>query len=130
MLHRKALINLIAVAGVFLFSGYCGAKELSGKVRWSGLVELNESVSVGRGASLTIAPGTRITISSPQVKISVQGILQSSGSASAPVIFKGPKGWLGVEFMEAPPASYLRWTEFYSAQAAIRTFATDCKAEH
>ncbi len=127
---RWVKTSLIAVAIVLGFSGYCNAKELSGKVRWSGQIDLHESVVVNPGASLTIAPGTQISIANPQVKISVRGFIKATGSASAPIVFKGPTGWLGIEFMEAPPGSTFLWTEFYSAQAAISSFATDFKVEN
>jgi len=130
MWHRKVLNSLLTVGLVLFLAGYCNAKELSGVVRWSGQIDLSESVVVSRGATLTIAAGTRITAANPQVKISVQGLLQAEGSDSAPVIFSGPTGWLGVEFMEAPAGSFFHWAEFYSSQAGISSFATNFKVEN
>ena len=130
MWQRKVQSSLLAGFIVLLLTGYGYAGELSGKVRWSGQVELQESVVVSRGATLTIVAGTQITAANPQVKISVQGLLQVQGNASAPVIFSGPNGWAGVEFMEAPAGSFFHWAQFRSAQAAISSFATDFTVEN
>jgi nitrous oxidase accessory protein NosD len=130
MWHRKLLTScVVALVSVFLV-GTCYATELSGKVKWSGQVELQESVIISPGASLTIAPGTQISIANTGVKISVRGLITSNGRADEPVVFKGPSGWLGIEFMEAPRGSSVTWTEFYSAQSALSSFATDFKVEN
>jgi hypothetical protein len=130
MLHRKLLTSCVVALAIFSLFGNCYGQELSGKVKWSGQVDLQEPVIVSPGASLTIAPGTQISIANAQVKISVRGVIKSNGSAAAPVVFKGPSGWLGIEFMEAPRGSSLSWTEFYSAQAAVSSFATNFRVEN
>lgn len=130
MWHQKGLTSLSFVVIVLFLSVYCHAEEINGKVRWSGQVDLQESVVVGPDALLVIAPGTKISIANPQVKISVRGLIQATGNAKSPIIFKGPTGWLGIEFMEAPRKSFLRWAEFYAAKAAISSFATDFRVEN
>ena len=129
MWHRRLLTScFIAFASLILVST-CFGMELTGKVKWSGQVDLQEPVIVTPGAILTIAAGTQVSVANAQVKISVRGLIKSNGSAAAPVVFKGPKGWLGIEFMEAPQGSSFVWTEFYSAHAALSSFATDFKVE-
>lgn len=130
MWHRKLQTSLLAGFIVVFLSCYCQGKELSGEVRWSGRVNLAESVLVDRGATLTIAAGTRVTAANAQVKISVLGQLHVDGNSSSPVIFTGTTGWQGVEFMEASLGSYFRWADFASARAAISSFATDFRVEN
>ncbi len=121
--------SLVVLFGLALIGSSFGM-ELTGQVKWQGQVDLQESVIVNRDAVLTIAPGTQISAANEQVKISVRGLIKSHGSAAAAVVFKGPKGWLGVELMEASQGSVFVWTEFYSAQAAISSFATDFRVEN
>lgn len=130
MWHRNLLTSCVIVLAIVFLTGPCYGMELSGKVKWSGQVDLQEPVMINPGASLTIAPGTQVSLANAQVKITVRGLIKSNGSATAPVVFKGPSGWMGIEFMEAPKGSSLSWTEFYSAQAAISSFATDFKVEN
>ena len=131
MWRQKVLIRFsaaLALVGLAASSGF--GEELSGQVRWDGHVELNEVVVVPPTATLMIAPGTRIVAATTQVRISVRGVLQVEGSASAPVVFSGPQGWQGIEFMEAPAGSRLRWAEFHAASSAISSYATDFKVEN
>lgn len=131
MWHQKIIISLAAgLILALLAGGVCFGKDLSGKVRWSGLVDLDGPVVVRPDATLVIAPGTRIVAASARVKISVQGRLQVEGSPEAPVSFTGEKGWQGVEFMEASDGSVISWAEFRSASAAISSFATDFRVEN
>ena len=130
MWHQRLLTSWIVAFGSLILVSTCFGMELTGEVKWSGQVDLQEPVIVSPGATLTIAPGTQVSVANAQVKISVRGLITSNGSAAAPVVFKGPKGWLGIEFMEAPQGSSLVWTEFYSAQAALSSFATDFKVEN
>lgn len=130
MWHRNLLISCIVCLLSFLLSAVSYGMELSGKVQWSGQIDLKEPVVVTPGASLTIAPGTQVTAANEQVKISVRGFIKSNGTATAPVVFRGTSGWQGIEFMEAPPGSSLSWTEFHSANAAISSFATDFRVEN
>ena len=131
MWRRKNLYNSLGGLVVLLCSvAVCSGEDLSGTVRWSGQVELSEPVVVGPKATLTIAAGSNIVAKTPQAKIRVQGILRVEGKPDAPVRFSGAQGWQGVEFMEAPHDSEIRWAEFSSAKAAISSFGTDFKVAH
>ena len=130
MWHRRLLTSCFIAFASLILVGTCVGMELTGKVKWSGQVDLQEPVIVNPGATLTIAPGTQVSVANAQVKISVRGLIKSQGSAAAPVVFKGPEGWLGIEFMEAPQGSSFVWTEFYSAKAALSSFATDFRVEN
>jgi nitrous oxidase accessory protein NosD len=130
MWHRKALISLIVGLTVLFLTGSALAQELNGKVRWSGEVVLDEPVLVHRDATLTIAAGTQLVIKDPKVKISVQGLLLVNGTEAAPVSFTGLSGWEGIEFMEAPKGSVIRWADFHSAKTAIASFETDFLVEN
>ena len=126
----KTIINLVVGLTVLSLTGPVLAQELNGKVRWSGEVILDEPVLVHRDATLTIAAGTQLVIKDPKAKISVQGILQVNGTEAAPVSFTGLPGWEGIEFMEAPKGSVVRWADFHSAKAAIVSFETDFHVEN
>lgn len=126
----KTIINLVVGLTVLSLTGPVLAQELNGKVRWSGEIILNEPVLVHRDATLTIAAGTQLVIKDPKAKISVQGIIQINGTEAAPVTFTSPSGWEGIEFMEAPKGSVVRWTVFHSAKAAIVSFETDFLVEN
>jgi nitrous oxidase accessory protein NosD len=128
MWHRKVHISLVTTFAILMLTGGHGlAKELTGKVHWSGQVKLQEPVVVMPKAILVIAPGTQIVATTAEVKISVRGKIESQGTSAAPILFTGKSGWQGVEFMEGANGSELTWTEFESAAAAISSFATDFK---
>ncbi len=128
---RSRLNSLIMTTCILLLAaGSCFAAELRGNVRWSGTVELKEPVQLLPGATLAIAAGTRVTVKNPQAKVSVQGRLMIDGTKTAPVIFDSVAGWEGIEFMEAPPGSVVRWSVFKAAQAAVSSFSTDFRVEN
>lgn len=129
MWQRRVRNSLIVAALCLLSAGSGHGRELSGDLRWSGRVELDEAVVVARGATLTIAAGTQVVAANPQVRISVHGLLQVAGTAAAPVSFAGPAGWQGLEFMEAPAGSVIRGAQFSAAKAAISSFTTDFRVE-
>jgi parallel beta-helix repeat protein len=100
------------------------AKTLSGKTRWSGTVTLTEAVNVPRGSILTITAGTTVVPKSADAVITVGGKLLIEGTPAAPVVFKGPAGWRGIEFFEAESGSRIRHARFSGAAAALSTVAT------
>lgn len=79
---------------------------------WQGEVKVPADVLVPRGITLTIRPGTRVTVASadstktdpeymsPQTEITVRGTLRVEGTAGAPVEFSGegtkPGSWAGI----------------------------------
>ena len=130
MWHRKALSSFIVGLMALSLTGPVLAQELNGKILWSGEVILDEPVLVHRDATLTITAGTQLVVKDPKAKISVQGVLQVNGTEAAPVSFTGLPGWEGIEFMEAPQGSAVRWADFHSAKAAIVSFETDFLVEN
>lgn len=129
-LRRQLNSLFLAVFIPLIVVGIGHARELNGQERWSGTVALKEPVQVMPGGTLTIAAGTRVTVKDPQARISVQGRLLVEGSKAAPVVFDGVAGWEGIEFMEAPPDSRVRWAEFRAAVAAISSFSTNFRVEN
>ncbi len=130
MWHRKVLSSLVSGLVLIVLSGSCFGQDLTGEVRWSGKVELSESILVAPGATLTLAAGTQLVVKNPQSKLSVQGTLKVLGSKAAPVVFSSVAEWEGVELMEASPDSLFRWAVFNSAKSAITSFATDFRVEN
>jgi nitrous oxidase accessory protein NosD len=69
---------------------------------WSGSISLEEDILIPAGVTLTIAPGTIVSIAeaestktdpeylSPLVEITVRGTLRAAGIAQAPIIFSSP----------------------------------------
>jgi hypothetical protein len=53
-------MRTLAVILILALSSHCLALEINGQATWSGLVELQEDVVIADGASLTIAPATRV----------------------------------------------------------------------
>lgn len=101
------------------------AANLPGTTRWTGEVRLAEAVNVPRGATLTIAAGTRIVASSSEAVLAVSGKLLVEGTQAAPVVFETPAGWRGIQFVEGEKGSLIRHARFTRAASAISTIATD-----
>ncbi|PLX82506.1 MAG: hypothetical protein C0614_06090 [Desulfuromonas sp.] len=101
------------------------AAEIKGEQVWRGQVELKEAQIVQEKAVLTIAAGTRVTVTDAAAKLNVRGRLLIQGTQAAPVIFVTPSDWQGIEFMEAEPGSEIHWGRFAGAKMAISSFGTD-----
>lgn len=101
------------------------AREYPGATRWVGEVKLVEPVSIPRGATLTIGPGTRVTTQSADALIAVAGRILIDGTAAAPVVFDTPVGWQGIQLVEAEAGSQIRHARFARAASAVSTIATD-----
>lgn len=101
------------------------AADLPGTTRWSGEIKLREAVNIPRGATLTVAAGTRVVAPSPEAIIAVSGKLLVEGTQAAPVVFATPAGWRGIQFVEAESGSRIRHARFARAASAISTIATD-----
>ena len=69
MWHRRLLTSWIVAFASLILVSTCFGMELTGKVKWSGQVDLQEPVIVSPGATLTIAPGTQVSVANTQVKI-------------------------------------------------------------
>ena len=91
---------------------------------WSGDITVTSDVTVPAGHTLTIAPGTRITLvgdsipdSTAGADIIVRGNLQANGTASAPITFAPATPgttWGQIRFIDAAP-SLFRYTHIHGA---------------
>ncbi len=93
--------------------------NIKGRTTWQGEVVLRQTVTVEKGAVLTIAPGTTVKPLAAEAKLVVHGSLQVKGTPQANVVFAGPAGWQGIEFFQADPGSRLEHARFDKAQVAI-----------
>lgn len=103
---------------------------IKGKVRWQGEVILNGPVTVAKGATLTIAAGTRIKPLKVEDKLVVHGVLLVNGSAAAPVTVVPLKQWQGIDFFEADPGSRLDYLQITGAEVGISSIASDFQVRH
>jgi parallel beta-helix repeat protein len=104
--------SLLALIGV-LAALPAAASVLTTDTVWKGEVSVTEDVLVPQGVTLTILPGTTVTISpsdstktepeylSPLTEITVRGTLKAEGTREAPVLFQSVKGarnegWSGI----------------------------------
>jgi parallel beta-helix repeat protein len=125
MWFRKRFPETCCCLILLLFvAGSLEAAVLNGMNRWSGQVELSESTQVARGATLTIAAGTRVTVKEGTAGISVQGRILIKGTAQAPVLIAGPAGWSGIELIEGEGESLFEYVDFRGGQSAISSIAT------
>src|SRR5512137_1641041 len=95
LIHLAAGILLLLASA--LSPGLVAAAVLTTDTVWQGEVRLDEDVLVPAGVTLTVAPGTRITVSaaestktdpeylSPLAEITVRGILRVTGTRERPV---------------------------------------------
>jgi len=127
MWHRKLRTEryLAGLWLVLLAACPVGAKELKGEQVWHGQIELNEAHMVQEKSVLTVAAGTRVTVTSPAAKLNVRGRLLIQGTQTEPVVFVTPGDWEGIEFMEAEPGSEIHWARFAGAKMALSSFGTD-----
>lgn len=102
---------ILCILAAFLPS-LSSAKVISIDTFWQGEISVTEDILVLPGVTLTIRPGTRITVAladgtktdpeylSPLLEINVRGQLKVEGSSRNPVIFsteeKKPGGWAGI----------------------------------
>ena len=98
--------------------------------RWSGQVELSAPLRVALGAVLEIAPGTEVKVSSADAKLMVRGRLLILGSEAAPVLFRTPKNWQGIEFVEAEAGSRIEFARFADCRQAVSIIATSPQLRH
>jgi len=116
-----------------LLPGLAAAAVLTTDTVWQGEVRLDEDVLVPAGVILTVAPGTRITVSaaestktdpeflSPLAEITVRGILRVNGTQEQPVSFAGSGskagGWAGI-IVDGGTAQ-LAWCRIGGADTAV-----------
>ena len=78
---------------------------LSNNETWSGTIEMTGSVKVPQGITLNITAGTLIVVkANSSIQLLIEGILNSNGTKSNPVVFKGElynnsySQWEGIKF--------------------------------
>ncbi len=98
---------------------------LSGETRWSGEVKLSRAVQVNQGATLIIAPGTRIRPAKAEARLLIRGLLKAQGTSAAPIVFAGTADWQGIEFYESDPASIIEQARFEKAATAISSLSAN-----
>jgi len=124
------MLTLILRLGVLLllFPGLCLAQSrylvIDTNTTWNGSVELQKSVQIEVPGVLTIAAGTRVVMTDPQLTFSVQGVLHINGTEEKPVLFVTPEGWKGISFVEAAKGSVIRSARFSRCAQALGIIAT------
>lgn len=128
-LPRRSLKLALALTAMLGLALSAQAGQLSGQVRWTGQVQLKSATVVPKGATLTIAAGSRVLVSDASAGISVQGRILVEGSEAAPVVFAAPEGWVGIDLVEGEPSRF-RHVRFSKAMAAISSIATPFEVSH
>jgi nitrous oxidase accessory protein NosD len=107
------------------------AAPLKSNTTWSGTVTLKEMVTVEKGATLTLAPGTTVRATSADAGIAVAGTIKINGSAAAPVVLSGVKGWKGIMLNETGAALHrLAYARFSDAENGISLMAGQVEIRH
>jgi parallel beta-helix repeat protein len=99
----------------------------AGETEWQGMIEVREPVRIPRGSSLIIRAGASIQITSPANLFDVSGQIRVEGTPDDRVVFASPKGWRGINFVEAEAGSQIAGAKFSAAETAISSIATDFK---
>ncbi|MBE0504050.1 MAG: right-handed parallel beta-helix repeat-containing protein [Desulfuromonadales bacterium] len=107
------------------------AAPIKSNTTWSGTVTLKEMISVEKGATLTLAPGTIVRASSPEAGIAVSGTIKVNGSAAAPIVLSGAKGWKGIMLNETGAAPHrVSHARFSDAENGISLMAGQIDIRH
>lgn len=122
--------------------------SLSGQVTWSGVVQLDRSVVVRKGATLRVLPGTTVRFRRfdwdgdgiGDGELSVEGTLLAEGTPDAPIVFASaepsphPSDWkyLSVNFAAGASLKNVRISHAYSGIQVHFSPAqiTDCEFSH
>ncbi|GAB4278382.1 MAG: hypothetical protein Kow0092_34170 [Deferrisomatales bacterium] len=124
---------------VFVFGARADEKGVLGGTRtWSGVVRVAEDLWVPPGATLVIAPGTRVLFApalstktdplfwSPGTELAVGGRLEVRGRPGAPVVFEGEGPWGGL--VAAPGARvHLAHARVLGADAGLTCVGAVCE---
>ena len=107
------------------------AAPLKSNTTWSGAVNLKEMVIVEPGVTLTLAPGTTVRATNVDAGIAVAGTIKVNGSAAAPVILGGVKGWKGISLNETGAAPHrIDYARFSDAENGISLMAGQVDIRH
>ncbi|MBU1708470.1 MAG: right-handed parallel beta-helix repeat-containing protein [Proteobacteria bacterium] len=123
----------------------CSARTLTENTVWQGNITVEEDILIPAGITLTVKPGTAITVVpsdstktdpeylSPLTEITVRGILRFLGTPSAPIFFKADKTeysteWAGI-IIDGGSAT-LKHGTIEDANAAIQLFSGSLAADH
>ena len=140
----KALVSFLVFLPL-LFPCNSAGEILKSDTVWSGNVSVAEDVVVPRGVTLTVMPGTVVTVSaaestktdpeylSPFTEITVRGTFAVKGTEKAPVVFRlegEPKadGWGGV-FVDGGTATFT-WSRISHGETAVTVLDGTLRAEN
>ena len=148
----RKIIPCCLFSALFALVGFVSSLHAEGLVvgedtLWSGEVTIDGDVLVRSGATLTIAPGTRVTIqpsdstrTEPQylssyTELTVRGVLKAEGTEAQPIIFAvadpaQARQWAGI--MVDGGSVRLSWCRVGDADSALtvirgRVDLTDCR---
>lgn len=129
MLKRRILsLSLLLLSAVPVLAA---AGPVRKNTTWSGSVTLHELVTVEKDATLTLAPGTILRATTPEAGIAVSGTIRVNGSAAAPVILSGSKGWKGIMLNETGAAAHrIDYARFSDAETGISLLAGRIDVRH
>jgi len=102
----------LLLIGLLLIPGLAEALSLTGEVRWEGEVRQAGSVRVEAGATLTIAPGTRVTFA--------EGGLEVVGRLKAREVSFDGENWLGIVLKECDLSTLIVDATITGAETGIQ----------
>lgn len=128
-----------------LFPCLAAGETLKTDTVWSGQVALADDIVIPRGVTLTVRPGTVVTVSaaestktdpeylSPLTEITVRGNLVVSGTKDAPVVFRlagdpRPDGWAGIA-VDGGSATF-SWSRIGQAETAVSVIGGKLRADN
>ncbi len=141
LFRRLALgMGLLSLCGCLNGASRPVSGALSGDLFWQGRVLLVGDVTIEKGATLTIAPGTEVIFLTspadldllvdhphfPGSELIVKGSLRAEGTAADPIVFRhldpaAPAGsWGAVNLAESPGATF-RYCRFTQADSAVHS---------
>jgi outer membrane protein assembly factor BamB len=138
LLLSLAVVSCLPAVHVDLEPLPPGGRTLEGETRWSGEVRIAGQIVVPRGATLTIAPGSRVLFApgptGEPAALTVLGRITAEGTAEAPITLAaegegGPESWEGVRFDYVSGFS-LRWVEIRDARYGIHAHFSSGTADH
>lgn len=118
------IFNILSVLLLLSFSVQAQPVTIENETLWRGVVELSGPVQISATGVLRIEAGTRVKVTESAHTITVQGRLLIEGGVERPVVFDTAKGWLGINFIEAPAGSRIVHARFSNCAQALGVIAT------